>query len=116
MIDRRPQGRAVLCGTVVASDALLLTWSDPAAQWGLGVFETIAVRDAAPRHFDDHVRRLNAAMREALNSPDLRNTYITQGNDPTPGSPDEFAALIRSEIAKWTRVVTDAGIKPEPQP
>jgi len=61
VIDRRPQGRAVLCGTLVASDALLLPWSDPAAQWGLGVFETIAVRDATPRHLDDHLRRLSAA-------------------------------------------------------
>lgn len=51
----------MLCGTVVASDALLLAWSDPAVQWGLGVFETIAVRDAAPRHLDDHLRRLSAA-------------------------------------------------------
>ena len=61
MIDRRPQGRAVLCGNVVAPDALLLPWSDPAAQWGLGVFETIAVRAAAPQHVDDHLRRLSAA-------------------------------------------------------
>lgn len=61
MIERRPEGRAVLCGTLVTSDDLLLPWSDPAAQWGLGVFETIAVRDGAPRHLDDHLRRLSAA-------------------------------------------------------
>ena len=61
MIDRRPQGRAVLCGTVVASDALLLPWYDPAAQWGLGVFETLAVRDATPRHLDEHLRRLRVS-------------------------------------------------------
>ena len=61
MIDRQPQGRAVLCGAVVASDTLLLPWSDPAAQWGLGVFETLAVGDGAPRHLDDHLRRLSAA-------------------------------------------------------
>jgi branched-subunit amino acid aminotransferase/4-amino-4-deoxychorismate lyase len=61
VIDRRPEGRAVLCGNVVASDELLLPWSDPAVQWGLGVFETLAVREAAPRHLDDHLRRLSAA-------------------------------------------------------
>ena len=48
MIDRRPEGRAVLCGSVVESSALLLPWSDPAAQWGLGVFATVAVSDASP--------------------------------------------------------------------
>jgi branched-subunit amino acid aminotransferase/4-amino-4-deoxychorismate lyase len=61
VIDRRPQGRAVLCGTSVACEALLLPWSDPAAQWGLGVFETIAVRNREPRHLDPHLRRLSAA-------------------------------------------------------
>ena len=63
MIDRRPEGRAVLCGSVVECEALQLPWGDPAAQWGLGVFETIAVRDAAPRHLDDHLRRLSDAAR-----------------------------------------------------
>jgi branched-subunit amino acid aminotransferase/4-amino-4-deoxychorismate lyase len=61
MIDRNPSGRAVLCGEVVASDALLLPWSDPVAQWGLGVFETIAVRGGAPQRVDDHLQRLSAA-------------------------------------------------------
>ncbi len=63
MIDRRPEGRAVHCGTLVESDALVLRWDDPAAQWGLGVFETIAVRDAEPRHLDEHLRRLGDAAR-----------------------------------------------------
>ena len=61
MIDRRPQGRAVLCGALVAREALLLSWDDPAAQWGLGVFETIAVRNQEPLHVDLHLRRLDAA-------------------------------------------------------
>jgi branched-subunit amino acid aminotransferase/4-amino-4-deoxychorismate lyase len=64
VIDRRAEGRAVLCGSVVESEALLLPWDDPAAQWGLGVFETLAVRDGAPRHLDDHLRRLSDAARK----------------------------------------------------
>ena len=64
MIDRRPEGRAVHCGTLVESEALVLRWDDPAAQWGLGVFETIAVRDAEPRHLDEHLRRLAASARQ----------------------------------------------------
>jgi len=61
VIDRKPRGRAVLCGAVVESEALVLPWFDPAAQWGIGVFETVAVVDAVPRHLDDHLRRLGAA-------------------------------------------------------
>ena len=63
MIDRRSEGRAVHCGTLVESEALLLRWDDPVAQWGLGVFETIAVRDAEPRHLEEHLRRLGDAAR-----------------------------------------------------
>lgn len=63
MIDRRPEGRAVLCGSIVEPRALVLPWDDPAAQWGLGVFETIAVRDAVPRYLDDHLHRLIEAAR-----------------------------------------------------
>jgi len=63
VIHRSPQGRAVLDGESVPVSALLLPWSDPAAQWGLGVFETIAVSDAVPRHLDDHLSRLSAAAK-----------------------------------------------------
>jgi branched-subunit amino acid aminotransferase/4-amino-4-deoxychorismate lyase len=61
VIDRRPEGRAVLDGAVVDADALLVPWPDPAAQWGLGVFETIAVVDGVPRHLALHLQRLDAA-------------------------------------------------------
>ena len=63
MIDRKPQGRAVLGGAIVESGDLLLSWSDPAAQWGLGAFETIDVRNAQPRHLEEHLVRLGDAAR-----------------------------------------------------
>ncbi len=64
MIDRRPCGRAVLDGALVDSATIDISWSDPAAQWGLGVFETIAVHAAAPRHLEDHLQRLESAARK----------------------------------------------------
>ncbi|HEX4825730.1 MAG TPA: aminotransferase class IV [Candidatus Polarisedimenticolaceae bacterium] len=61
MIDRTPSGRAVLDGAIVEPGSLALAWTDPAAQWGLGVFETIAVRDGRPVHVELHHARLVAA-------------------------------------------------------
>jgi len=61
VIDRKPRGRAVQDGAVVASEDLALSWWDPAVQWGLAVFETIAVRGAVPRQLVDHLQRLAAA-------------------------------------------------------
>lgn len=63
MIERKPEGRAVLSGVSVDADALSISFSDPLAQWGLGVFETIAVSDSSPCRLDDHMLRLGAAAR-----------------------------------------------------
>jgi branched-chain amino acid aminotransferase len=61
VIERAPSGPAVQDGVVVDAATLGLAWSDPAAQWGLGVFETLAVRDSAPCLLEDHWTRLDAA-------------------------------------------------------
>lgn len=35
------------------------------------------------------------------------------GADPAPTTPDQFDAYVRTEVAKFKRIVQDAGIKPE---
>jgi len=59
------------------------------------------------------VRRLNTEVRRALAEPDTKRRFSAIAIDPAPGTPEEFAALIHSEIAKWAKVVRAAGIKPE---
>jgi tripartite-type tricarboxylate transporter receptor subunit TctC len=59
------------------------------------------------------VKRLNIELRQALADADTKRRFTAIGMDPAPGSPEEFAALIHSEIAKWAKVVRAAGIKPE---
>ena len=59
------------------------------------------------------VDKLNAAANEALKDPQLRELMLSQGNEIGGGSPAEFAALIKSESAKWSAVVKTANIKPE---
>jgi branched-chain amino acid aminotransferase len=61
VIERTPTGPAVRDGVVVDALSLDLSWSDPAAQWGLGVFETVAVRASAPRDLNAHILRIAAA-------------------------------------------------------
>ncbi|MDB5922782.1 MAG: hypothetical protein JWN13_1718 [Betaproteobacteria bacterium] len=56
---------------------------------------------------------LNNSLRHALEEPDTRTRFAANGMDPAPGTADQFKALIRSEIAKWAKVVRAAGIKPE---
>jgi tripartite-type tricarboxylate transporter receptor subunit TctC len=57
------------------------------------------------------VTRLNSAIVGVLNSPDLKETLFRQGLDATPTTPEQFAAYIKSEIAKWAIVVKAANAK-----
>ncbi len=59
------------------------------------------------------VRRLHQVAVLALESPDVKQRLEAAGNQPIGNTPDEFAAYIRSEKAKWTEVVAAAGIKAE---
>jgi tripartite-type tricarboxylate transporter receptor subunit TctC len=59
------------------------------------------------------VDKLNEAMREALNDSAVREKLAQQGLEPTPSSPEEFAAFLRSELAKWAKVVRDTGSRPD---
>jgi tripartite-type tricarboxylate transporter receptor subunit TctC len=59
------------------------------------------------------VSRLNAETVKVLGRPDVQATLGAQGLELAPGSPEQFAAHIKSEIAKFTRIAKAAGIKAE---
>ncbi|MCA3070277.1 MAG: tripartite tricarboxylate transporter substrate binding protein [Rhodocyclaceae bacterium] len=59
------------------------------------------------------VNRLNGALAAAEKMPDLRERLVSQGMDPTHTTPAAFAALIRSELAKFAGIVERAKIPPE---
>ena len=55
--------------------------------------------------------RFNAALVKAIQDPAVRKLLIGNGADPVGSSPAEHEAFIRSEVARWTNVVKQAGIK-----
>jgi tripartite-type tricarboxylate transporter receptor subunit TctC len=59
----------------------------------------------------DIVDRLNAEMRIALGSPEMKQRLESVGVDAVGNSPAEFAAQIRNDIEKWGRVVRGASVK-----
>jgi tripartite-type tricarboxylate transporter receptor subunit TctC len=59
------------------------------------------------------VSKLNAGVRGALASGDVRASFAKQGATPTPGTPEELRAQIAEEVKRWAAVVKDAGIKLE---
>lgn len=59
------------------------------------------------------VARLNRELQQVLNDPDARKSLARRGLEPAPGTTQDFAVLIRSEIPKWAKVMREAGVKPE---
>lgn len=59
------------------------------------------------------IEKLNRVANEALKDPQLRELMLSQGNEIGGGTPADFAALIKSEAAKWSAVVKAGNIKPE---
>jgi tripartite-type tricarboxylate transporter receptor subunit TctC len=51
------------------------------------------------------VSKINAEIGRILARPDVRQRLVDSGADPGGGSPDQFGAMIRSEITKWSKVV-----------
>ena len=56
------------------------------------------------------VRKLNAAIVEALKAPDVAKRLETDGSTPVGSSPQQFNAHIKSEIAKWQKLVKEANL------
>lgn len=61
----------------------------------------------------DIVNRLNGAIVKIVNSADFRERMTSQGMDPTSTTPAEFSAHIKSELAKFQKIVQTAHIQPE---
>ena len=59
------------------------------------------------------VERWHMEMTAALNSPEIKQALFDRGIDAAPTSPAEFTAYLKSETAKWTKVVKASGIKPD---
>ena len=54
--------------------------------------------------------KLNAALLKALANPEVRERFAAQGADVVGGTPEQLAAALRDDIAKWAQVVRAAGV------
>jgi tripartite-type tricarboxylate transporter receptor subunit TctC len=59
------------------------------------------------------IDRLNKALREALASDVVKRQLGNDGTDITPGSPEDYAALIDKDEKKWAQLVKQSGVEPE---
>jgi tripartite-type tricarboxylate transporter receptor subunit TctC len=59
------------------------------------------------------IGQLNAALTKAMENPELRKTLLATGIEARTGTPQELAALLAADTAKWHKIVETAGIKAE---
>jgi tripartite-type tricarboxylate transporter receptor subunit TctC len=57
------------------------------------------------------IQVLHRELVRAFNAPDVKDQLLQTGSDVAGDTPEEFAAFVRAENAKWSKVIRDAGIK-----
>jgi tripartite-type tricarboxylate transporter receptor subunit TctC len=70
--------------------------------WGL-----VATKGTPP----EIINTLNRAVVKGLNTADMKNFLSNMGVEPAGSTPQEFAAFIKSEMAKWAKVVKESGAR-----
>ena len=59
------------------------------------------------------ISRLNSETAKTLQSATVNEQFGKQGLEPTPSTPAEFDAYLKSEVEKWSKVIKASGAKPE---
>jgi tripartite-type tricarboxylate transporter receptor subunit TctC len=57
------------------------------------------------------IEQLNREIARVVQMPDVRERLMSEGAEPAGGSPQEFAAHIKRELARWSQVIKQAKIK-----
>ncbi|HEX4408796.1 MAG TPA: tripartite tricarboxylate transporter substrate-binding protein [Xanthobacteraceae bacterium] len=85
------------------------------AQAGLPGFEAVQYYGlAAPAGTPQPiVARLNKELRAILATDDMKKRLLAEGSEPTPGTPEDYAANIKQEEGKWAGLIAKLGLKIE---
>jgi tripartite-type tricarboxylate transporter receptor subunit TctC len=114
-----PQVRAGLAKAIVvtakeripaASDVPTMT-EQGVPDFVSGTWAGIIAPAGTPKEIVD---RISAEAKKALADPALKEKLVEQGIVAVGSTPDEYRAFVTEEIARWKKVITDAGIKMEP--
>ena len=59
------------------------------------------------------VAKINAEIIKLTTSPEVIDQFVKQGLEIFGSTPEQFAAKIKADLAKWSKVVRTAGIRPD---
>ena len=104
----RPLAVAVQRRLAVLPDVPTLEEAANLPGFEMSAWQGIVVPAATPKEI---IVKLNAEINRAVQNPDLRQKLALGGSEPLGGTTEQYAAYIRSELTRWTKVVKDAGAK-----
>jgi len=78
--------------------------------FGVTVWFGVLAPAGVPR---DIIQRLNAETTRIIGSPEVTDRFLKLGVEPRPGTPEQFGDMVKSEVARWAKVIKDAGIRAE---
>jgi tripartite-type tricarboxylate transporter receptor subunit TctC len=108
-------GRVRVLAVTTARRSALLPEAPTIAEAGVPGFEAgnwfgVFAPAGTPRAI---VERLNGAINSAMRRPEMMERFAAQGADVLSGTPDELASLVERELAKFARIIKQAGIRVE---
>jgi tripartite-type tricarboxylate transporter receptor subunit TctC len=59
------------------------------------------------------VNKVNAEVVRIVQSPDLKNRLVQLGSDTVGSTPEQFGEFLKAEIAKWSKIAKQVGVKAE---
>ena len=68
---------------------------------------------APPKVRKTLLARLSAEVVRILRAPEVRKIFEHEGAEPVGNTPEEFGAVVKSEIAKWSKLIKEANIRIE---
>ena len=57
------------------------------------------------------IRRLNQEIARVVSVPEVKEKFLGAGLETNTSSPEDFAAMLKADLAKWTKIIKDAGIR-----
>jgi tripartite-type tricarboxylate transporter receptor subunit TctC len=114
-VDNVRAGRIRALGVSTLKRSMRLPEVPTIAESGIAAFEVtvwygLCTPAGVPKPI---IAKINADMIKALEMPDLKARLAQLGVDPGTSTPEQFTAFIKSETAKWAKVVKQAGIQPQ---
>jgi tripartite-type tricarboxylate transporter receptor subunit TctC len=61
----------------------------------------------------DVITKLNIALKDSLNRPEIKERFFKRGYVTSTNSPEKFAAFVKAENDRWSKIVIESGMHPD---